>query len=219
MTTNKVITENIHLKDTELLEFGISTTGLSSAASYIAQKSTTQSSNEEYNIKKKIYHSQVLSHLGTATHVIPLIDITPTTNSQEIEFGKIVLKIKFIVDTSSATNLFEIVGTAQAASAGPTADIIETSSLTTQTASANLIGPNAGIYNSGIIIAGETAGTIKTYIIDFDTQLKGPANAADGDRICIGLKLLTTTSTKTAIESHIEVVESNDSYITAYNSF
>ena len=49
-----VITENIHLKDTELLTFGISTTDLSSAPKYIAQKSTTQSSNEEYNIKKKI---------------------------------------------------------------------------------------------------------------------------------------------------------------------
>ncbi len=214
MTTNKVITENIHLKDTELLTFGISATDLSSAPKYIAEKSTTQSSNEEYNIKKKIYHSQVLSNLATATHVIPLIDITTTANNQEIEFGKIVLKIKFITDTSSATNLFEIVGSAQAASAGPDADIIDTSTLTTRTAGANLLGPNAGIYNSGIIIAGETAGTIKTYIIDFDTQLKGAADSSK--RVCIGLKLLTTTSTKTAIESHIEVVESNDSYITAY---
>ncbi len=217
MTTNKLITENIHLKDTELLTFGISTTALSSAASYIAQKSTTQSSNEEYNIKKKIYHSQVLSNLGTATHVIPLIDITTTANNQEIEFGKIVLKIKFITNTSGTTNLFEIVGTTQANSDGPNADIIDTSTLTTRTASADLIGTNAAIYNSGIIIAGETAGTIKTYIIDFDTQLKGAADNSLGKRVCIGLKLLTTTSTKTAIESHIEVVESNDSYITAYS--
>lgn len=217
MTTNKLITENIHLKDTELLSFGISTADLTTATKYRAEKSTTQSSNEEYNIKKKIYHSQVLSFIDTATHVIPLIDITTTANSQEIEFGKIVLKIKFITNTSSATNLFEIVGTAQAASDGPTADIIDTSTLTTRTASADLLGPNAAIYNSGIIIAGEAADTIKTYIIDFDTQLKGAADNSLGKRVCIGLKLLSTIDTKTAIESHIEVVESNESYITSYN--
>ena len=112
--------------------------------------------------------------------------------------------------------MFEIVGSAQAASACPNADIIDTSTLTTRTTSADLLGPNAGIYNSGIILSGELENTIKTYIIDFDTHLKGPATATDGNRICIGLKKLTGSMTKTAIESHIEVVESNDSYITAY---
>ena len=214
MTTNKLITENIHLKDTELLEFGINTSGLTTVETYIAQKSTTQSSNEEYNIKKKIYHSQVLSNLNILGNIIPLIDITTTTNNQEIEFGKIVLKIKFITDTSTVTDLFEIVGTTQANSDGPTTDIIDSSTITTRTSGLNLLGPNAAIYSSGIIIAGGAEDTIKTYIIDFDTQLKGAAN--NSKRVCIGLKLLNATSTKTAIESHIEVLESNESYITSY---
>lgn len=216
MTTNKLITENIHLKDTELLSFGLSTVDLTTTAErYIAEKCTTQSSNEEYNIKKKIYHSQVLSYLEILGNIIPLIDITTTTNNQEIEFGKIVLKIKFITDTSTVTDLFEIVGTTQANSDGPTTDIIDSSTITTRTSGLDLLGPNGAIYSSGIIIAGGAINTIKTYIIDFDTQLKGAAN--NTKRVCIGLKLLNATSTKTAIESHIEVLESNESYITSYN--
>ena len=71
-------------------------------------------------------------------------------------------------------------------------------------------------HNTGITIAGESKGTLKTYELDLDTYLKANDTTV-GNTVNLGLKVLSSNAGKFALEAHVELIEPNyDLYVSSH---
>jgi hypothetical protein len=208
--SQKLIGSSLEIKDPGMLTRTY-TKAFTTTDRYIGEIKSTTATDTKYNIKKTIYHSQVFAKTGTTSGlIIPFFEFAPSSTSTQYDIGKIVLKISHQAGNNAASNqLFQIVGTQQSASENrDTSHLSSTLATSTETPiTTTIIGDNANIYESAIFIAGQAAGTKKTYEIDFNSYLTSSATA--GDLICLGLEFNQAPANESIflIEAHVEIVE------------
>lgn len=217
MSNKQLIVGGIKQKDTDYLTRTYNGSALA-ADKYVAQQSATQIVNENYGIKRTVYHSQAIFNSSAIDCIVPFFEIIPTVAGTQYDFGKVILKIRFVGNTSATTSLFEIVGTSQDGSTSDTDTKLTGSTLssgtTVKTMSTVTIGTTP--HNTGITIAGEIAGTLKTYELDLDTYLKANGTTAE-KTVNLGLKVLSANAGKFALEAHVELIEPNyDLYVSSH---
>lgn len=217
MSNKQLIVGGIKQKDTDYLTRTYNGSALAEN-NYVAQQSATQIVNENYGIKRTVYHSQAIFNSSTIDCIVPFFEIIPTVAGTQYDFGKVILKIRFVGDTSSATTLFEIVGTLQTGSTSNTDTKLTGSTLssgtTVKTMTLDTIGTT--YYTTVSSIAGEIAGTLKTYELDLDTYLKANGTTA-GNTVNLGLKVRSDNAGKFALEAHVELIEPNyDLYVSSH---
>ena len=164
-----------------------------------------------------MYHSQAIFNSSDIDCIVPFFEIIPTVAGTQYDFGKVILKIRFVGNTSATTSLFEIVGTDQDGSTADDTTKLTGSTLssgtTVKTMAAGTIGTT---HNTGITIAGESMGTLKTYELDLDTYLKAN-DPTVGNTVNLGLKVLSNGAGKFALEAHVELIEPNyDLYVSSH---
>ena len=109
MSNKQLIVGGIKQKDTDYLTRTYNGSALA-ADKYVAQQSATQIVNENYGIKRTVYHSQAIFNSSAIDCIVPFFEIIPTVAGTQYDFGKVILKIRFVGNTSATTSLFEIVG-------------------------------------------------------------------------------------------------------------
>ena len=216
MSNKQLIVGGIKQKDTDYLTRTYNGSALA-ADKYVAQQSATQIVNENYGIKRTVYHSQAIFNSSAIDCIVPFFEIIPTVAGTQYDFGKVILKIRFVGNTSATTSLFEIVGTDQDGSTANDTTKLTGSTLssgtTVKTMAAGTIGTT---HNTGITIAGESKGTLKTYELDLDTYLKANDTTV-GNTVNLGLKVLSSGAGKFALEAHVELIEPNyDLYVSSH---
>ena len=216
MSNKQLIVGGIKQKDTDYLTRAYDGSALGNNE-YVAQQSATQIVNENYGIKRTVYHSQAIFNSSAIDCIVPFFEIIPTVAGTQYDFGKVILKIRFVGNTSATTSLFEIVGTDQDGSTANDTTKLTGSTLssgtTVKTMAAGTIGTT---HNTGITIAGEISGTLKTYELDLDTYLKANDTTV-GNTVNLGLKVLSSGAGKFALEAHVELIEPNyDLYVSSH---
>jgi len=221
MSNKQLIVGGIKQKDTDYLTRAYDGSALGNNE-YVAQQSATQIVNENYGIKRTVYHSQAIFYSSAIDCIVPFFEIIPTVVNTQYDFGKVILKIRFVndppVNTPVNTPLFEIVGTSQGGSTANTTTKLTGSTLssgtTVKTMAVDTIGNTH--HNTGITIAGESGGTLKTYELDLDTYLKTNGTTV-GNTVNLGLKVLSNGAGKFALEAHVELIEPNyDLYVSSH---
>ena len=234
----KLVCSSIDIKDPTILKKKLSITAMT-VNNYLSEINSITQTDKRFGIKKTTYHSQVLfkvnasSISGSAGIVFPFWQyLDATTDANNIDIGKVVLKIRHkTIDNSANTQLFRIVGTQQSGTEALTAatttelpadTIMYTSGNTTITDSTSAhtavagtdgvgMGTAANLYQSPFYIAGEAATTSvdvdRTYEIDFNTVLKTSVTA--NKPIALGLRLNEAPGAGESIfvvEAHVEVI-------------
>jgi hypothetical protein len=232
----KLVCSSIDIKDPTILKKKLSITEMT-ANNYLSEINSITQTDKRFGIKKTTYHSQVLfkvnasSTPGSAGLVFPFWQyLDATTDANNIDIGKVVLKIRHkTIDNSANTQLFRIVGTQQSGTEALTAattpelpadTIMYTSGNTTITGSTSAhtavagttiagLGTAANLYQSPFYIAGEDASSAsvdRTYEIDFNTVLKTSVTA--NKPIALGLRLNEAPADESifVVEAHVEVI-------------
>ena len=216
MSNKQLIVGGIKQKDTDYLTREYDGSALDKN-NYVAQQSATQIVNENYGIKRTVYHSQAIFYSSDIDCIVPFFEIIPTVANTQYDFGKVILKIRFVNDTPVNTPLFEIVGTSQGGSTADDKTKLTGSTLSSGTTVKTMEEDTIGTtHNTGITIAGESKGTLKTYELDLDTYLKANDTTV-GNTVNLGLKVLSIDAGKFALEAHVELIEPNyDLYVSSH---